>query len=342
MTNTVAMPLVLPSQKLDFTKIYNELSLRNYPKSFSMGMAAVKVSLSPAAPVFESVAVITVSINGLLWQVGVDDYQFLLAHPIFDEEEAIGYGLDDLPLELKGALAETLVSPILAKISAALGVPVEFVDISFVTKSLNSAFGMSMIFKAKNIVDVVQMQLAFVPPFAAAVDDLVQLFRLLPKVERGVMTDALEDVPVTLSVCGGQTTLSVEQFDDLSEGDVVLPEAWYPQSQRADVMLLCGNRIVSHAQCQYEGTVVTFLDTWNPITENEMKNSDQLEITLTFELDRKTMTIGELKSIQPGYTFTMSDNSATPVTILANGKPVARGRLVDINGTIGVQVTDAE
>ena len=73
-----------------------------------------------------------------------------------------------------------------------------------------------------------------------------------------------------------------------------------------------------------------------------MKNSDQLEITLTFELDRKTVTVGDLKSIQAGYTFAMTNNSSTPVTILANGKPVARGRLVDINGVIGVQVTDAQ
>ena len=342
MTNTVVMPLVLPSQKLDFTKIYNQLSLREYQKSFSMGMAAVKVELSPTVPVFESVVVMTISINGLLWQVGVDDCQFLLAHPIFTEEEAIGYGLEDLPVELKGALAETLVAPILEKISTTFGVPVAFEDVSFTSKSLNAVFGMSVLFKSKNMAEVGRMQLAFVPPFAAAVDDLVQLLRVLPKTETGLMTEALQDVPVTLSICAGQTVLSEEQFNDLTEGDVVLPEVWYPQTQRAELNLLCGGRTLYQAHCQYEDDVLTFLDSWNPISENEMKNTDQLEITLTFELDRKTVTLGDLKSIQAGYTFAMTNNSATPVTILANGKPVARGRLVDINGVIGVQVTDAE
>ena len=342
MTNTVVMPLVLPSQKLDFTKIYNQLSLREYQKSFSMGMAAVKVELSPTVPVFESVVVMTISINGLLWQVGVDDCQFLLAHPIFAEEEAIGYGLEDLPVELKGALAETLVAPILEKISTTFGVPVAFEDVSFTSKSLNAVFGMSVLFKSKNMAEVGRMQLAFVPPFAAAVDDLVQLLRVLPKTETGLMTEALQDAPVTLSICAGQTVLSEEQFNDLTEGDVVLPEVWYPQTQRAELNLLCGGRTLYQAHCQYEDDVLTFLDSWNPISENEMKNTDQLEITLTFELDRKTVTLGDLKSIQAGYTFAMTNNSATPVTILANGKPVARGRLVDINGVIGVQVTDAE
>lgn len=342
MTNTVVMPLVLPSQKLDFTKIYNQLSLREYQKSFSMGMAAVKVELSPTVPVFESVVVMTISINGLLWQVGVDDCQFLLAHPIFAEEEAIGYGLEDLPVELKGALAETLVAPILEKISTTFGVPVAFEDVSFTSKSLNAVFGMSVLFKSKNMAEVGRMQLAFVPPFAAAVDDLVQLLRVLPKAETGLMTEALQDVPVTLSICAGQTVLSEEQFNDLTEGDVVLPEVWYPQTQRAELNLLCGSQTLYQAHCQYEDHVLTFLDSWNPISENEMKNTDQLEITLTFELDRKTVTLGDLKSIQAGYTFAMTNNSATPVTILANGKPVARGRLVDINGVIGVQVTDAE
>ena len=342
MTNTVVMPLVLPSQKLDFTKIYNQLSLREYQKSFSMGMAAVKVELSPTVPVFESVVVMTISINGLLWQVGVDDCQFLLAHPIFAEEEAIGYGLEDLPVELKGALAETLVAPILEKISTTFGVPVVFEDVSFTSKSLNAVFGMSVLFKSKNMAEVGRMQLAFVPPFAAAVDDLMQLLRVLPKTETGLMTEALQDVPVTLSICAGQAVLSEEQFNDLTEGDVVLPEVWYPQTQRAELNLLCGGRTLYQAHCQYEDDVLTFLDSWNPISENEMKNTDQLEITLTFELDRKTVTLGDLKSIQAGYTFAMTNNSATPVTILANGKPVARGRLVDINGVIGVQVTDAE
>ena len=342
MTNTVVMPLVLPSQKLDFTKIYNQLSLREYQKSFSMGMAAVKVELSPTVPVFESVVVMTISINGLLWQVGVDDCQFLLAHPIFAEEEAIGYGLEDLPVELKGALAETLVAPILEKISTTFGVPVAFEDVSFTSKSLNAVFGMSVLFKSKNMAEVGRMQLAFVPPFAAAVDDLVQLLRVLPKTETGLMTETLQDVPVTLSICAGQTVLSEEQFNDLTEGDVVLPEVWYPQTQRAELNLLCGSQTLYQAHCQYEDDVLTFLDSWNPISENEMKNTDQLEITLTFELDRKTVTLGDLKSIQAGYTFAMTNNSATPVTILANGKPVARGRLVDINGVIGVQVTDAE
>ena len=342
MTNTVVMPLVLPSQKLDFTKIYNQLSLREYQKSFSMGMAAVKVELSPTVPVFESVVVMTISINGLLWQVGVDDCQFLLAHPIFAEEEAIGYGLEDLPVELKGALAETLVAPILEKISTTFGVPVAFEDVSFTSKSLNAVFGMSVLFKSKNMAEVGRMQLAFVPPFAAAVDDLVQLLRVLPKTETGLMTETLQDVPVTLSICAGQTVLSEEQFNDLTKGDVVLPEVWYPQTQRAELNLLCGSRTLYQAHCQYEDDVLTFLDSWNPISENEMKNTDQLEITLTFELDRKTVTLGDLKSIQAGYTFAMTNNSATPVTILANGKPVARGRLVDINGVIGVQVTDAE
>jgi type III secretion protein Q len=190
--------------------------------------------------------------------------------------------------------------------------------------------------------EVVQMQLAFVPPFAAAIDDLVHLLHVLPKAEVGLISESLDNVPVTLSVCGGQTVLSEAQFNDLSKGDVVLPEVWYPQTKRAELMLLSGNRTLYQAHCQYEDETLTFLDSWNPISENEMKNSDQLEITLTFELDRKTVTVGDLKSIQAGYTFAMTNNSATPVTILANGKPVARGRLVDINGVIGVQVTDAQ
>ena len=39
-----------------------------------------------------------------------------------------------------------------------------------------------------------------------------------------------------------------------------------------------------------------------------------------------------------GYTFAFGGDALAPVTLYANGKSVGKGRLVDLNGTLGVQV----
>jgi type III secretion protein Q len=339
MKKPVPMPLALPSQKIDFTKIFNVLSRRAFASTFPLGTASAEVALMPVVPVFDSVVVTTVSVNGLNWQLGLDSDRFLAAHPVFDEPELEGTDPSALPVELKAALLETLLVPVLERVSEALGVTVSFVDVAFEPKVLSASFGLRMTLTGK-IAE--RVQLAFVAPFAAAVDDLVSLLRVLPKRDTGLLSALLDEVPLTLSVCGGHTCVSEADYNALAVGDVVLPEQWLPADKRAQLRLMSGTRCVDQAHCQYEGDLLTFLDTWTGISENAMTKTDELEITLTFELDRKTVTVGDLKSIQAGYTFPMTNTTQAPVTILANGKPVARGRLVDLNGVIGVQVTDAE
>ena len=67
---------------------------------------------------------------------------------------------------------------------------------------------------------------------------------------------------------------------------------------------------------------------------------NDIDIRLSFELDRRLITVGELASLEPGYVFTMDGSGQSPVTIRANGKAIARGRLVDLSGTLGVQLTE--
>lgn len=73
-----------------------------------------------------------------------------------------------------------------------------------------------------------------------------------------------------------------------------------------------------------------------------MDNSElkDIDIRLSFELDRRIITVGELESLAPGYTFALDCDAASPVTIRANGKAIARGRLVDMNGVLGVQIAE--
>ena len=67
---------------------------------------------------------------------------------------------------------------------------------------------------------------------------------------------------------------------------------------------------------------------------------NDIDIRLSFELDRRLITVGELEALTPGYTFSINSDAQSPVTIRAKGKAIARGRLVDMNGVLGVQIAE--
>ncbi|MDR1890776.1 MAG: FliM/FliN family flagellar motor switch protein, partial [Puniceicoccales bacterium] len=72
----------------------------------------------------------------------------------------------------------------------------------------------------------------------------------------------------------------------------------------------------------------------------EKEAVDSLMLDLTFETVRKTVTLSELKSIKPGYTFVSPNPINSPVEIRANGKLIGYGKLVSVDGNIGVQIME--
>ena len=63
---------------------------------------------------------------------------------------------------------------------------------------------------------------------------------------------------------------------------------------------------------------------------SEGVDTGELEVTLTFELERRLMTVRDVETLAPGYTFAFGGDALAPVTLYANGKSVGKGRLVDL------------
>ena len=61
---------------------------------------------------------------------------------------------------------------------------------------------------------------------------------------------------------------------------------------------------------------------------------------LCFELDRRLLSMTEIEALAPGYTLAVKPGSPSPVDIKVNGTLLAHGRLVDMGGKIGVEITD--
>jgi len=66
----------------------------------------------------------------------------------------------------------------------------------------------------------------------------------------------------------------------------------------------------------------------------------EVEVSLSFQVGSQKMALMTLETLQPGYLFTLEAAVDDPLTIRANGKVIGRGKLVDIDGKIGVVVTE--
>ena len=63
-----------------------------------------------------------------------------------------------------------------------------------------------------------------------------------------------------------------------------------------------------------------------------------LPVKLVFDIGSHELTVGEMGRLGPGYTFELNRDTASPVTMKANGKPFAECELVQINNQLGARI----
>ncbi len=172
---------------------------------------------------------------------------------------------------------------------------------------------------------------------------------------------------VPVSIEAGSMSLSAEDLAGLQTDDILLPDSYPARDGRVSLrMSQCvmpcvlnqGNATVeaiiplvssmSHAPAP---KVDNEVQGENPVSPEQNQNAPApqagvdsvhiagLDVTVTFELERRSMTLGELSMISPGYTFALGTDALAPVTLRVGDKILGTGRLVDLGGTMGVQVT---
>lgn len=65
---------------------------------------------------------------------------------------------------------------------------------------------------------------------------------------------------------------------------------------------------------------------------------DALEVTLTFSIGERTLTLVELQALAPGYVFELGRRDEGEVRILSSGTEIARGEIVQIEERLGVRI----
>ena len=75
----------------------------------------------------------------------------------------------------------------------------------------------------------------------------------------------------------------------------------------------------------------------NP-TEFSDPDLDDLPVRLVFELGRVELSLGELQSLAPGALVPLGRPLEEPLDIMANGRRLGRGALVQIGENLGVRI----
>ncbi|MBQ6669328.1 MAG: type III secretion system cytoplasmic ring protein SctQ [Deltaproteobacteria bacterium] len=328
-------------------QIGNVLFTRKHP--WQMPIGAYTGLLAPVARGAEFTPAFTLGLewNRAIWNLEIGNPLVLFLHPALStvSTETV------LPEELQQALLELLLTPLLTDLEALLGGRI------ILTKPSEAAPLCHIALEWRS--DSINVPLRIGIPGAAPALTLLEKLRGLP-----IAVAAPDEIPMEIGVEAGRMRIAFGELAGLAVGDVLLPDV-YPAVQGWLTLNLASINNAFQLRCELLGTtlkiagfVASSQEEFMTETAQEVLSQDtaetvenapvvpgvppdvnQLEATLTFELERRLMTVREIGELVPGYTFALGCDGTAPVTLRVNGKALGTGRLVDMNGVLGVQIT---
>ena len=330
-------------------QIGNVLFTRKLPWQITVGEHPGNLSPLSRAVDFTPAFSLGAAWNNAVWNVEIGNPQVLFLHPVMASVPAETV----LPEALQQALLELLLTPLLTDLEALLGGKVTLTNPSDAAPLCHIALEWCS--------DNITVPLRIGVPGTSLGLTLLEKLRTLP-----ITASLPDEIPIEIGVEAGRMRMTLSELAALTLGDVLLPDD-YPAAQgRLALNLAPMNDDIFQVRCELSGTTVTVagfaaLSQEESMAENaqeplqngtpgiEEKAStvqngaqrdiiNQLEVTLSFELERRLMTVREIGELAPGYTFALGCDSTAPVTLRVNGKALGKGRLVDMNGILGVQI----
>lgn len=188
---------------------------------------------------------------------------------------------------------------------------------------------------------------------------LAALLAAAPPMPRALRTTAaLDGLRIPLPFVVGHSQISVREIGSVCPGDIISIERWSSSGAgllvSAELGGVTGRRLVGLA----EGTRITL----QPWKENDMNRDtpeaelaghdddaaalpldrlDALEVTLRFEVGELSVSLGELKGLNPGHVFELGQAlNRSAVRIVAHGNVLGKGYLVAVGDQLGVRVSE--
>jgi type III secretion system YscQ/HrcQ family protein len=164
----------------------------------------------------------------------------------------------------------------------------------------------------------------------------------------------LRDCACALRIEIGRTAIGRGDLASLHAGDVILFERFGVRDARGGPVTLRLGR--GGFAARIDGDAITVVEPYRlglggamehepvpPKAASEESGSEQLlrelPVEVVCELGRVTMTGRELLELRPGTVIPIGRPLSGPVDLSVGGRAVARGELVDIEGEIGVRLT---
>ena len=310
----------------------------------------------------EAAFTLYVNLNGL-WRVELGNLDLLALRPELDVwlQADADNRFAMLPEGLIRAVLERLFLPVLDAISRHTGMPALFVGTP-------RASTRPMFTEHLNMLLRVRGDRPLACPVRVAWQDTATLVPVVERLEslslRRPHLPALADANLEAGLVIGGMRLTPKELASLNTGDVLLPPSLTPKEPRlllaSGLTLACalnGDTLTlravettaahaAHGEQNMSDTVTENTVSPEAVSEQpaapllEQGDLEKLELNITFELPGLRLPLSECARLVPGHTFTLSaDASNLPVTVRAGGRAVALGRLVDVGGTVGVQLT---
>ena len=321
--------------------LLNQLLSRGHVWETPFGQGKALWESIASAPAFTPACAVEFTLGNAAWTAYVSDASCIFRHEAFGTEQ--DFTLDDLPVEVRCAVLHSLLLPTVDTFQQATGQSLAITNIDFAPANYNvaDAIGLKLRLNDGQPADM-SLLMALVPHQAQSASAAAHLFKDLPLRPNPRLAGTVASLPLEVALETGYLYLTSADVASLEVEDMLLPEAWpFAQGKlnirvnRGLSSVLIGTCSVEQGQAVLEGTLAVEAETG--MENNEQKD---IEIRLSFELDRRVITVGELASLTPGFTFPIARDSDSVVTVRAQGKAIARGRIVDINGTLGVQLTE--
>jgi type III secretion system YscQ/HrcQ family protein len=170
----------------------------------------------------------------------------------------------------------------------------------------------------------------------------------------------LSHAAVTLAMEAGHGLLSARALSELQEGDVVVLDrfgprpvvggpVWLRLGRGAFPSRLDGEGITIEGAYQIEGTTMAEVETGDDPSKTSKDHEDgprgtqlleEMPVPVVCEIGRITLTGAQVLELRAGVVLPVGRPLAGPVDLTIGGRVIAHGELVDVEGEIGVRVTE--
>ncbi len=185
--------------------------------------------------------------------------------------------------------------------------------------------------------------------------------------------NALHKITMPIMLEAGRTRLLSKQVKKLSIQDIVFFEKnWHDEATQfliklSDSMMFTASldnttvTIIQQVECPMSDDLNDFdeddddldLDDMDDMDDDEhdedednqlsstnsATDTNNIPIELTFDVGKQTILLGQVSQLAPGFTFELNRDLNNPVLIHANGKLLAEGELINVNGQLGARIT---